>query len=62
MGHGSGFIIDKNGTLVTNYHVVENAYTLIVRLEINGELMDFEKFKLAKRPTGLDDLEITRAI
>jgi hypothetical protein len=46
MGHGSGFIIDKNGTLVTNYHVVENAYTLIVRLEINGELMDFEVEKV----------------
>ena len=28
IGHGSGFIIDQNGTVVTNYHVIDNAYTI----------------------------------
>jgi hypothetical protein len=28
IGHGSGFIIDSKGTVVTNYHVVENAYSV----------------------------------
>ena len=35
-GSGSGFVIDKLGHIVTNYHVVENARELIVTL-YNGE-------------------------
>ena len=28
---GSGFIFDKNGNIVTNYHVVDNATSIYVR-------------------------------
>ena len=35
-GSGSGFVIDKLGHIVTNYHVVENAKELIVTL-YNGQ-------------------------
>ena len=35
-GSGSGFVIDKLGHIVTNYHVVENARELIVTL-YNGQ-------------------------
>jgi len=31
-GQGSGFIVDKNGHILTNYHVVENAVSLTVIL------------------------------
>ena len=31
-GSGTGFIIDKSGIIVTNYHVVENASKLVVTL------------------------------
>ncbi|MDB4648926.1 trypsin-like peptidase domain-containing protein [Crocinitomicaceae bacterium] len=36
LGHGSGFIIDKYGTVVTNYHVVDGAYRMKVVIEKNG--------------------------
>jgi serine protease Do len=32
-GLGSGFIIDKNGTILTNYHVVDGAQKIVVTLE-----------------------------
>ena len=35
-GTGSGFVIDKQGHIVTNYHVVENARDLVVTL-YNGQ-------------------------
>ncbi len=36
-GSGSGFIIDKNGTLVTNYHVVKGATQVSVLLDDESE-------------------------
>lgn len=30
LGHGSGFVIDPSGIVVTNYHVVEGAYSMKV--------------------------------
>ncbi|MBC8258847.1 MAG: trypsin-like peptidase domain-containing protein [SAR324 cluster bacterium] len=36
-GSGTGFIIDKYGTIVTNYHVVENASQLVVTLADNSQ-------------------------
>ena len=36
VGHGSGFIIDDKGTVVTNYHVVEGASTIKVKIDNNG--------------------------
>jgi serine protease Do len=32
-GLGSGFIIDKNGTILTNYHVVDGAQKIVVTLD-----------------------------
>ena len=54
IGHGSGFIIDQNGTVVTNYHVIDNAYTIIVRLDINGKLTDFEVEKVISGDHDID--------
>ena len=54
IGHGSGFIIDKNGTVVTNYHVIDNAYTIIARLDINGRLIDFEVEKVISGDYDID--------
>ena len=36
-GFGTGFLIQKNGTLVTNYHVIEDARQITVTLE-SGEV------------------------
>ena len=36
-GSGTGFIIDKSGIIVTNYHVVENANKLVVTLADNSQ-------------------------
>lgn len=36
LGHGSGFIIDSKGTVVTNYHVIQNAYLIKITTEVNG--------------------------
>ena len=36
-GSGTGFIIGKSGTIITNYHVVENASKLIVTLSNNSQ-------------------------
>ena len=36
IGFGSGFFIEENGTLITNFHVVENAYRLKINVDING--------------------------
>lgn len=32
-GSGSGFIIDKSGKVVTNYHVIEDAYSAVVKTQ-----------------------------
>jgi putative serine protease PepD len=36
-GSGSGFVVDGNGTIVTNDHVVENASSVRVRFDDKGE-------------------------
>lgn len=41
-GHGSGFIIDNNGTIITNYHVIEGAYSLKVRINRHGIKKEFQ--------------------
>ncbi|MFP6769440.1 MAG: trypsin-like peptidase domain-containing protein [Planctomycetaceae bacterium] len=38
-GMGSGFIIDRRGTILTNYHVVRNAEELVVRLHDGREFV-----------------------
>jgi hypothetical protein len=42
VGHGSGFIIDNKGTVVTNYHVVKGAFSLKVRVDNNGVKTDYD--------------------
>jgi FKBP-type peptidyl-prolyl cis-trans isomerase/S1-C subfamily serine protease len=42
VGHGSGFIIDSIGTVVTNYHVVKDAYFMKVSIERSGNKADYE--------------------
>lgn len=36
IGHGSGFFVDNYGTVVTNYHVVEDVYKIIIKTS-NGK-------------------------
>ena len=47
-GSGTGFIVDRNGYVLTNYHVVENADRIKVRLagepaDYKGRLIGFDK-------------------
>jgi serine protease Do len=47
-GSGTGFVVDKNGYIVTNYHVVENADRIKVKLagddaEYRGRVVGFDK-------------------
>ena len=47
-GSGTGFIVDKNGYLLTNYHVVENADRIKVKVtgdsaEYRGRVVGFDK-------------------
>lgn len=52
---GSGIVIDSNGTILTNYHVVENAIKVTVSLE-KGETVDAQV--VGKDPSN--DLAILR--
>lgn len=45
---GSGFVIDTNGHVMTNYHVIEDAARILVTL-FNGETYD-------ARPIGIDPI------
>jgi S1-C subfamily serine protease len=37
---GSGFVLDKNGNILTNNHVIDGATHVQVRLQKNGDLVD----------------------
>ncbi|OGC75770.1 MAG: hypothetical protein A2145_05800 [candidate division Zixibacteria bacterium RBG_16_40_9] len=37
VGLGSGFIVDQEGVIVTNYHVIQGAYPAVVKL-LNGDI------------------------
>lgn len=63
IGHGSGFFIDDKGTVVTNYHVIENAYSLKVNTDINGlkKTYDVELISKASESKDLAILTITNS-
>jgi serine protease Do len=42
IGNGSAFLVDANGKLVTNYHVIDGAYSAQVRFS-NGSIYDVQK-------------------
>jgi len=57
LGSGTGFVIDRNGTIVTNAHVVQDATTVAVRLDDGREPIE-------ARVTGTDpstDLAVLKA-
>jgi len=39
IGLGSGFIVDPNGIILTNYHIIEGAYPALIK-SINGDIYD----------------------
>jgi serine protease Do len=39
-GEGSGFIVDKNGYIITNHHVIDRADT--IRVKLNGDRTDYK--------------------
>jgi serine protease Do len=41
-GMGSGFVIDKEGHILTNYHVIEGADEIVVMLEDNGKEKEYD--------------------
>jgi hypothetical protein len=59
-GHGSGFVIDSVGTIVTNYHVVEGSYNLKVQFDFNGykETFDVDKILTGNKKKDLATLSI----
>jgi S1-C subfamily serine protease len=40
LGSGSAFVVDENGYLVTNYHVIEGAYKMISEVESYRSMVD----------------------
>jgi hypothetical protein len=64
VGHGSGFIIDSIGTVVTNYHVVDKAYTLRVITDINNfkEIHDVDKILTGDKSKDLVTISIKNNI
>lgn len=39
VGLGSGFVVSKDGKIITNFHVIDNAYSASIKLK-NGEVYD----------------------
>ena len=57
-GHGSGFIIDVFGTVVTNYHVVKGAYRLEIVIEKNGSRKTYDVDKIISGSESKDIAKI----
>jgi len=64
VGHGSGFIVDSIGTVVTNFHVVEDAYSLKVITDINNfkEIHDVDKILTGEKSKDLATISIKNNI
>lgn len=54
IGHGSGFVIESSGILVTNYHVVEGAYKLKIVFEENGTRVKYDVESIVKGSKSKD--------
>ncbi|MDG2454453.1 MAG: S1C family serine protease [Bacteroidia bacterium] len=54
IGHGSGFMISSDGTLVTNYHVIDGAHSLKVVLEENGRRVKYDVQNIVKGSKSKD--------
>ena len=59
IGHGSGFVINPNGVLVTNYHVVDGAYSLKIVFEENGTKVKYDVESII-RGSKLKDLAVLK--
>ena len=68
-GSGTGFVWDKQGHIITNYHVVENGDRFLISFHKNGQQYEARKvgvdasrdiavLRLVKRPTKLDMIKI----
>jgi hypothetical protein len=64
VGHGSGFIIDSLGTVITNFHVVEDAFSLKVITDINNfrEIHDVDKILSGDKSKDLVTISIKNNI
>ena len=58
VGSGTGFLIDKNGYLATNHHVIDGAGAIGVCLRIDGEWQSFDGVVIKDDPTN--DLAIIK--
>lgn len=59
MGFGSGFFVDDQGHLITNYHVVEDAYAAEVRLK-DGTVLAVEAVVAENAASDLVRLRVAR--
>lgn len=57
-GNGTGFLVSQEGHIVTNYHVIENASTIDVQFNINGEVKVFPAKVMVN--DKINDLSILR--
>lgn len=57
-GHGSGFIIDKYGTVVTNYHNIDGVYSMKVVIEKNGYRKKYDVQKIISGSKSKDIAKI----
>lgn len=59
LGHGSCFVIDPDGILITNYHVLEDVYTAKIKLE-DGNVYDLDKIIYGNKDIDLIKFSIKK--
>lgn len=60
LGFGSGVVIDSSGSIITNYHVIQKAYKIYARFDVNSIKYDYEisNIKRGSYSTDLAQLEL----